>query len=578
MSASNIAGQLGDLIDNQGATIVTLASDIIDLKSKSATQESRIANLEARLASLEQRVANLESIAEPSPSPEPEPSPEPLPEPPSVSLDGLPNEYTIGSDTILPIEVVSFDPQNHDLLLICWHHDQNLMVQDFAHVMNSGPWQIDSAKMDTIPAGRANIQAIIRDKGSSEHISKSAKDITIVAMSDNPLPPTNVVINDGRFNGIPANADIKVVSDGDSIDISSMRGTADRPIVFTGDPNTRTRVNRVQCLKGDLDHVYFVGLDIAGDSLPVRLLSGRGPITNVTFEDCVIRDGRNNVELQSRQGYDFSNITFNRCIVIDAHSSSSHSQGLYAHNISNMTISECVFDHNGWKEGVAERTIYNHNIYLQHNCDNVSVISSVLSRGSSHGLQLRCRGEAINNLLIKNAIGMHACGSDGGAGTIRGKEAQILYNVIMLSDDIGSRPRGMGLEILRSKFALCKGQVILERLTGPKPGIQINDDEPFDNTHIELIDNIVHNWGDGIFIHDRHVNEVVRSNNIIDGVVSETGQSVSFVDPSVSIDKYISGGFEAFINVARSRGRGEWDRKYSSLGFNEYIRSGFTVK
>src|SRR5690606_14606294 len=96
----------------------------------------------------------------------------------------------------------------------------------------------------------------------------------------------------------------------------------------------------------------------------------------------------------------------------------SHAQGLYASDIDGLLIEENVFDHNGWKEGVAgaERTIYNHNLYIQSdNSPDVTVRGNIIANAAAHGAQLRPGGIMEDNLFIGNGTGAYIDGAGGAA-------------------------------------------------------------------------------------------------------------------------------------------------------------------
>jgi len=60
-------------------------------------------------------------------------------------------------------------------------------------------------------------------------------------------------------------------------------------------------------------------------------------------------------------------IIVRRNVVTDSYSTDSHAQGIYVSKVAKLTIEENFFTHNGFNETVpgAEKTIFNHNIYLQ---------------------------------------------------------------------------------------------------------------------------------------------------------------------------------------------------------------------
>jgi len=126
---------------------------------------------------------------------------------------------------------------------------------------------------------------------------------------------------------------------------------------------------------------------------------------DIRVVNVVIEAFKNNVDLDawprpSVGQHDITNIVFDGCTIIDAHSRHGvHSQGLYAKQVRGLTITGCVFDHNGWSDAES-RTGFNHNVYLSM-CDEVRITGSVLSRGSNMGVKLRSDYEgAMHDVLI----------------------------------------------------------------------------------------------------------------------------------------------------------------------------------
>jgi len=152
------------------------------------------------------------------------------------------------------------------------------------------------------------------------------------------------------------------------------------------------------------------------------------------------------------------NIMIRRNSFFDNYSTTSHSQGFYAANIS-VTLEENIFDHNGWlvqadkgliqadkAQGAA--TVFNHNTYFA-NTYNVEFIKNIFLRSSSihnkwtanEGKHSSSNIRIENNLYIDGEIGISAGGNKTGAH--RFKNYQIIGNVML---NIGqSRPTNRDL-------------------------------------------------------------------------------------------------------------------------------------
>ncbi|HEX2839539.1 MAG TPA: fibronectin type III domain-containing protein [Phycisphaerales bacterium] len=196
------------------------------------------------------------------------------------------------------------------------------------------------------------------------------------------------------------------------------------------------------------------------------------------------------------------NIVVRRCVVVDAYSTGSHSQGMYTEAVDGMLVDECVFDHNGWHATVpeAESTIFNHNFYLNKTGKNLTVRNTITARGAATGIQMRGNPmHSINNLSLANPLGITM-----GHGSIpyptEFSSGSMMYNVVLDSADIGlgvanglqMQPRGFGLTWGRSKNVTAVGNIVAHNTSahGDEPGLATDDQ----NDNVLAEDNIVYNW------------------------------------------------------------------------------------
>lgn len=108
-------------------------------------------------------------------------------------------------------------------------------------------------------------------------------------------------------------------------------------------------------------------------------------------------------------------ITFRRNIWTGAYySNSSHDRNsrpsnIFANHVDGLVIEENVLDRGGWNPDVAGAgaNMYNHNLYLQYyNVGNRTVVrNNIITRASSHGVQLRAGGLLEGNFFGRNAVG-----------------------------------------------------------------------------------------------------------------------------------------------------------------------------
>ena len=305
---------------------------------------------------------------------------------------------------------------------------------------------------------------------------------------------------------------------------------------------------------------------------------------NILIHDVKLEGFTTGLVFQGFAGGVLRNIAFYRTIVNNSFSHwdssiGSHSQGIYADTIDNLQFVECTFDRNGWNPELpnAVRTKYNHNLYIQDTCTNIVVRRNIISRGSSHGLQLRPGGDIIDNLFVRNAM----------AFFVQDSTSTIMDNVVIGSDDINARDiRGHGILINPTVDATVANNIITGKLgrAGWMPAIQTawtryrDEISGFD---VHMHDNVIWDWHMDVPHEPIKIDgssRITRYNNAVDGVITETGTRVAYKDPTVGFDAYTEEGFSEFLKHAVNRRRGEWDEKYSAPKFNAYMRDGFSIR
>jgi hypothetical protein len=348
------------------------------------------------------------------------------------------------------------------------------------------------------------------------------------------------------------------------------------------------------------------------------------------IEDCAFRFFGTGMALQTHTA--FHTIIVRRCTFSDSYSNRGRSQGLYVDGPDNVLIEENVFDHNGWNDSVklGGKTIFNHNMYLQHGQlgeDRAFIVrNNISARASSHGCQLRSGGLLENNLFLKNAR----------AAFVASEPSVVRNNVVLDADDIGpANPRGQGLEFLNCPVVLADGNVIAHKkdkrngesalaydplvrdeVPGPSRGQFVHNivydwagsafttDSP--STDLNLHENyfqqdaqpLIHlsQWNPGYRITDNHY-QLTDSQPFMIGqqrmdlaawtaktADNSSSGSLQFVDPDRDIAKYSASigltdaTLEGFLTAARQQRRGHWDARLTAAAVNDYIRAGFAPK
>jgi len=363
-------------------------------------------------------------------------------------------------------------------------------------------------------------------------------------------------------------------------------GEGDRPIIHTNGGDFWRGYGSIANIRMEGLHAFAnQRLGQSSENMAWReggmSLFGKGG--NIFLQDCKFEGFQFNLVFQGYNGGSINNIVIYRCIVNNAFGHwdkavSGHSSGIYAQSVTNMEFVECTFDRNGWNANVkgAQRTKFNHNLYIQYNCENVNMRRSIITRGSSHGLQLRSGGDIVDNLFVRNAL---AC-------FVQLDPSMIIDNVVIEGDDIDSKEiRGQGITVNPTTEALVANNIVTRKIgrAGWMTGIQTawtSDRQNIPSFNVQMHDNVVWNWwmdAPHSAIKTREGN-VTRYNNTIDGVVSETGERVVYNDPNVGMENYIDGGLSEFLRQAVQRRRGEWNDTITAPAFNAYMREGFSPK
>ena len=164
------------------------------------------------------------------------------------------------------------------------------------------------------------------------------------------------------------------------------------------------------------------------------------------IEDNVFQFYKVGIILQEVDGFDIKNVLIKNNVIADSYGSpGAHSQGIYLESADNIRVERNVIDHAGWNENIegADKTKFNHGIYVQTSNRKIDIVDNIITRSSSHGVQLRPGGLMQGNVLVENAISLMLGGDE-----MNGEPGLIEDNVILHGSDIGSdEPRGWGIDL-----------------------------------------------------------------------------------------------------------------------------------
>ena len=288
-----------------------------------------------------------------------------------------------------------------------------------------------------------------------------------------------------------------------------------RPVLKTGSQTG------LLAIAGPLQHLAFVGLHLYAhtrDPDTVDFMGATGgpgiqwlaPSDDLLFEDLLVQYyAISNINLKASM----TNVRVRRSILVDAYDVSDHAQGLYVENVKGVLVEENVFDHNGWNTspglmGLAPPTIYNHNLYVQSNCDDVTIRGNLSTRAASHGIQARAGGIVTGNLVFDSPVGM-SFGLvpdewDPKAGGVTGTVAG---NVVRDAGDVdATNSGGIGIQVGNIQSATVEDNILahdasmvatssiaidIRRKTSPQVA-----DEKVQNLTIQ--NNIIYDWRGGI--------------------------------------------------------------------------------
>jgi hypothetical protein len=295
--------------------------------------------------------------------------------------------------------------------------------------------------------------------------------------------------------------------------ISTYGTTQSRAKIFTGS-SKGMRATGPELRK----HLRFIGLELrpqtrTRDDAPggIEFIC---PHRDILIEDCLISGYADNLQFQGTVDERGADVRIRRSVITDSWAIGQHSQGLYAARVDGLLIEECVFDHNGWNPSVegADPTIFNHNVYIQTSCSNITVRDSIISEASSHGVQARPGGNITGNLFYRNSISLLLGNEDVQTTGI------IQDNVFLEGKDISPNlRRGMGVHVQNSDRAKIRHNMFLRNGTdtGQSEAISLIGDsnKPISNLLIEY--NTVYNWLNNVVIENQGIQNLTFRFNVV---------------------------------------------------------------
>lgn len=263
---------------------------------------------------------------------------------------------------------------------------------------------------------------------------------------------------------------------------------------------------------------------------------------------------------------------------------------IYADGVDGLVIEDNVFDYGGWNpeaEGAAGN-MYNHNLYLQfgNNGDRVVLRNNIITRGSSHGVQMRAGGVAEENFFGRNAVGLLI-----GYNKVPlkdGVKAHAINNVItegvsMIKGDepcsgkgLCTRARwGMDFYVNGNADWLAQGNVVHSLDESDDSWMQKYDElitrafRGIDDPAVKASDNLQSSWGESLL---EGVTETTAEGRTLGDYYHELVSAGDLADEYIGEDN-----FDRFMTAAKERGLQQWNEKLTAKAINDYIRAGFNL-
>ena len=260
--------------------------------------------------------------------------------------------------------------------------------------------------------------------------------------------PDHLLLKRGdRFVGGFGNWQLSGRSPDEPILIGSY-GKGARPLINTGiDEGIGTVSGRRSVDNVVVMSLHFVagGYDGTNGGFQTSGVHLVGAADHWLVEDCSIEGYKDNVVLDASTG-GVRDFTLRRCEILDAYCASptvgnGHAQGIYVSGTSSNTlIDQNIFDHNGWKEGVAgaEPTVFNHSMYINTGAVNTVITGNTVARSSLRGVLLRAGGVVDDNLFVQNPVAIQ----------VGNTASRITGNVILDGSDQSTFNSGVGIDVI----------------------------------------------------------------------------------------------------------------------------------
>jgi hypothetical protein len=322
---------------------------------------------------------------------------------------------------------------------------------------------------------------------------KKAESLLVSGQPDEILLESGQTYNDAFLNWIYSGEDPQ-----DPLLVSYYNPTPALPVVLpvidtgTNPAGFATPINQPNN-NATINYVDVIGLQFQANlfnpSSPNFNISGGGggnglyienPANSLRFEDDSFSYYHYNMNIEGVEG-PISNVTIYRCVDDYAYCPNyGHSQGLYAYNVSNISVLQSTFDHDGWDSAVStsEDLGFNHDIYIASTCSGFVAQQNILAEAAFAGIMARAGGDIDNNLFVDDAIAVAYGQANGADSTVGGVTGTLEGNMVVgdkTYDDGQAYGQGFDIGNIDPTGGLVvANNIITQDSENAKPAIQLD--------------------------------------------------------------------------------------------------------
>lgn len=301
-------------------------------------------------------------------------------------------------------------------------------------------------------------------------------------------------------------------------------------------------------------HLVLVGLTLSANARDPRTAAAvqdvqpaivwLGTGGGLTIEDCTIRYYTTALHAA---GPGLSSVVARRSSVVRTWAPDSvfpQGNGIFAENVTGLTVEEVLFDHVGWDERVAggQRNLAGHALNVKESCRDVVLRDNVIVDSSSHGvLAVPADLEASGNVLSGNAIAFAV-----------GGRVEVSDNLVLDGTDIGDAPRAGGIAFTGEVEGSVHDNLVARAHTVLDTTLSIEQ-----RATVQYANNVVFDWAD-----------------------DPLNQSGPFADPSRSLASFDAsvggpGTLEHLVGALEAQSRARYDPALSTAAIRAHVWEGF---